>query len=232
MRKRPFSRAYVWARSGALVPALCVALTSSLVIVVMVLPAISALTPGPSPTRAGTVSDVRAGIPSLFAAALTAYIAALLASFTIVRRGIDGMIADKLLILARVEQVQAGVPLPDDQKAETIARLRRRGWVSPEDARAVANGQADERVMAYLLDNLAPQSRVTQWAVARVMEVYSPTQGRPGRRSWLRSWLRSRRRSWRRSWRRSPAPKGSAAPSSRRLRSAGRPVRRSGAGVR
>lgn len=182
MRRRPFSRAIVWGRSGALFPAMCVALTAVAVIAVLVLPVLAALTHGRPAARAGIASDTTAGVPTLVAAMLSAYIAALLASFTIVRRGIDGLIDDKLRILARVEQVRAGVPLPEEQRFDTIARLSRRAWVTREEARAVAGGQADDRVMAYLLDNLAPQSKVTRRAARRLMAVAPPKQRRGARR--------------------------------------------------
>lgn len=173
MRTRWISRTIVWARSGAFVPALVVLLTVCIATDIVVVPVLATLASGRSHVAAN--AEFLAGGPTLVAAMLSAFLAGALAAFGILRRGMDRLSQDKLLVLVRIEQLRAGRDLPDDQKFETIAILIRRGWCNPEQARALTNG-AEDGVLAYLLEHLSRQSRLTQWAVRRLME-----EGRPNR---------------------------------------------------
>jgi hypothetical protein len=70
-----------------------------------------------------------------------------------------------------------GHQLAPIEKAETFALLTEWTWLGREDADAVVEARAQEPVMTYLLDNLAPQTKVTLWAVSRLREVSAPPRG-------------------------------------------------------
>jgi|HubBroStandDraft_1064217.scaffolds.fasta_scaffold146808_3 hypothetical protein len=177
MVRRWISEHYVWGRSGAFVPAVVVALTADFVTVIIVLPAMRVVVLDAQSSAAGTAGDNAVLLTTLVAALLSALIAGLLASFNILRRGIERMEDDKVRILARVERLADGVPLSDDAKYETIAILCRRQWCCREDARVLVNGFADERLITYLLNHLVPRSRVTQRAIESLRaQPPSPTQ--------------------------------------------------------
>ena len=195
MRKRPFSRATVWGRSHALIPAICVGLTTMFVTAIIVGRVISALRDASqNPPTMGT--DWLAGVPPLVAALLSGVVAAVLTSFGMLRRAQERRRKDAHALLVLVARLRDGDELSPAERAEAFALMSTWTWLGCEEAWAVAHGTAEDQVVAYLFENLAPQSKVTLWAVGRLLDVSPPPGGQRASESGSRK-SRSRTRSTR-----------------------------------